>query len=556
VSDPAPLPSSWAGTLAGAAIGAAFLTWLSGWRPLDPTEVGWVMRADWVPHYFGWFFFRTEPWHWPPGRVEGYYAPLGTAIGLTDSIPLAAYLLKPFAAWLPTHFQYLGLWWLLCFTLQGALGARLLGRWIASVPLQVLGAALFVLLPTLLARVAHAALCSHWLILWTLLIASRSPQLRFRWGEWAVLGLLAGLIQPYLAAMVLVLLGATALATTAAAWGHRAGALAAALATTLFGWWVSGLFNLTEGGALAAGGLGLFSMNLLAFVSPYGWSRVLPALPHATAGQQAEGFHYLGLGLLLLIGVAVGLRLARAARERSSTRLWPRPVMVVCVLMTAVALSPRVTFGSAVLVDLSGAWSAPLALFRSTGRFVWPLTYLLLTWTIVTVARRLPPRAALAVVAAAIAVQVADLRHIYLDRRTATHDPAFYAWEQPFLSERWPAIARHYRHVVMAPPPQCRPTPLPLSPVIRFAAEHGLTVNSGVLSRHEEVARARYCEALVAKVGAGHLDEDALYLMPAENVAAVRAAGRGSVVCGTIDAVSVCTTSTAYARWRDLAVLD
>ena len=544
---------SWWGPLAAAAIGAGFLSWLAGPRPLDPTEVGWVMQFDWVPHYFGWHYFRTEPWHWPPGRVEGYYAPFGTSVGLTDSIPLAAYLLKPVAAWLPAHFQYLGMWWLLSFTLQGAVAARLLGRWIASVPAQVLGATLFVLLPTLLARVAHAALCSHWLILWPLVVATRDDATRIRWREWAAMGLVAGMIQPYLAVMLLALLGATALATSAVPMARRAGALAASLATTLAGWWLSGLFTLTEGGALSAEGLGVFSMNLLAFISPAGWSRLLPSLPIAGVGQQVEGFHYLGLGLLLLIGAATALRLGGAG---SAPRLWSRPLVAVSVVMTAFAVSPRVTFGSAVVVDLVGPWASPLALFRSSGRFVWPLTYLLVTWAVVTVARRLPVRVVPWVLAAAVAVQVADLQHIYRDRRQATHDPAFYAWVQPFVSSRWDAVAAHYRHVVLAPPPQCRPAPLPLAPVIRFAAEHRLTVNSGVLARHEERARARYCESLAADVAAARLDRQSLYLVPAANAAAIREAGQGQVVCGAIDAVTVCTTSAAYAAWRDLVRLE
>lgn len=544
---------SWRGPLAGAAVGAAFLSWLAGARPIDPTEIGWVMKFDWVPHYFGWHYFRFEPWHWPPGRVEGYYAPFGTAVGLTDSIPLAAYLFKPLSAWLPAHFQYLGLWWLLSFTLQGAFAARLLGRWIAGVPAQVLGATLFVLLPTLLARVAHAALCSHWLILWTLLIATRQTEARIRWREWAALGLLAGMIQPYLAAMALALLGATAVAA-AAPMSRRAGALAASLAATVLGWWLSGLFTLSEGGALSAEGLGVFSMNLLAFISPAGWSRVLPALPIAGVGQEAEGFHYLGLGLLLLVAGAATLRLGRPAARLPA--LWSRPIVAVAALMTAFAISPRVTFGSTVLVDLVGPWAAPLALFRSSGRFVWPLTYLLVTWAIVSVARRLPARAVPWALAAVIVIQIADLQHVYRDRRQATHDPAFYAWEQPFVSDRWPRIARHYRHVVLAPPPQCRPAALPLSPVIRFAAEHRLTVNSGVLSRHEERTRARYCERLAAEVAAGQLDGQSIYLVAADRADAIRAAGRGGVVCGVIDAVTVCTTAAAYAPWRDLAALE
>lgn len=546
------------GAVGGAAIGAAFLLWLSGVRPIDPTEVGWVMQFDWVPHYFGWMYFRIEPWQWPPGKITGYYAPFGTSVGLTDSIPLVAYLLKPFGQWLPPHFQYLGAWWLLCFTLQGALAARLIGRWIGSVAVQWLGAALFVLLPMLLARVAHAALCSHWLILWTLLIVSRRNGPRFSAREWAVLGLMAGMIQPYLAAMVLALLGAATLGSGNEPARQRVVALASAVGTTLAGWGLSGLFTLSEGGALSAFGLGFFSMNLLALVSPGGWSQVLPDLPVAGVGQTVEGFHYLGLGMLALVVLALGLhwRGRRAMIGAADQRVWPRAVIVISMLMAAFAVSPRVTFGSAVVVDLSGPWSAPLALFRSSGRFMWPLTYLMVTWAIVTVGRRLSRPWALAVMGAAVAVQAFDLHLIHLDRRQATHGAAFYTWTQPFVSDRWPRIAVHYSHVVLAPPPQCGASALPLAPVVRFAAEHGLTVNTGILARHEERSRARYCEALGRDVDAGRLDPQSLYIVSDERAQSIRLAGRDGVTCGLVDAVAICTASSTYASWRNAVPLD
>ena len=82
------------GRAAGALIGAMFFVWIADTRALDPTEIGWLMRYDWPIHFFGWHFFRHEPWHWPPGLITSYYAPLGTSIGFTDSIPLAAFALK------------------------------------------------------------------------------------------------------------------------------------------------------------------------------------------------------------------------------------------------------------------------------------------------------------------------------------------------------------------------------------------------------------------------------------------------------------------------------
>ena len=78
------------GRIAGALIGAMFFVWIADTRALDPREIEWLMRFDWPVHFFGWHFFRNEPWHWPPGLVSGYNAPVGTSIGFTDSIPLVA----------------------------------------------------------------------------------------------------------------------------------------------------------------------------------------------------------------------------------------------------------------------------------------------------------------------------------------------------------------------------------------------------------------------------------------------------------------------------------
>jgi hypothetical protein len=535
-------PRPWLGVAGGAAVGAAFLVWMAGGALLDPTRIEWLMKLDWVPHYFGWFYFRTEPWHWPPGTIRGYYAPLGSSIGLTDAIPLAAYLLKPLAAWLPEPFQYIGLWWLLCFTLQGALGARLIARVTASPALQVLGAALFVLLPTLLTRIGHAALCSHWLVLWALVIATRPPAERLRRREWAALGLCAGLIQPYLAAMVLPLLLAIAIDARAAVTG-RVQALAVAVATTVTGWWLSGLFVLSGEGSLAAGGLGYFSMNLLAPITPEGWSRVLPELPVAGAGQTYEGFHYLGLGVIALLAVAAVLAgRARMTGAAAAPGGVGPAVRIVALLMTLFAISPTVTMGRAVLVDLNGPLFAPLAAFRSSGRFVWPLTYILLTWGVVTVARRLRPAIAVSVVAAAVGLQLFDLHDAHAARRRTARDPGFQQWTRRFLSPEWAEVTLH-RHLVLVPPPQCGAAPVEYEAAVRFAADHGMTVNAGVIARGDDGARREYCAALDASVRGARLEPGAVYLVHPPTARALTNQLGDRVRCRERDALWSCVAT-------------
>jgi len=548
------------GPLAGAAIGAAFFAWIAGTRILDPGSIDWLMKGDWVPHYFGWHYFRQEPWHWPPGAVHGYYAPLGTSIGLTDSIPLVGYALKPFAVWLPSPFQYLGPFLLASFALQGALGARLIGRRVESVAAQILGATLFVLLPALLLRVGHAALCAHWLILWALLVATREPSARFGAVSWAMLGLTSGLVQPYLAAMVLAVLGATAVTADGTPAGRRFTALGAALAATVTGWWISGLFLLSGGTSLTAGGLGYYSMNLLALVSPGDWSSFLPPLPIASEGQAYEGFQYLGLGILLVLAAALALAVRARGRgiaaEPPVARLWSPWLIAVCLVMTAFAVSPVVTLGSRTLLNLDGRWTAPLALFRSSGRFVWPLVYLMLTSAIVTVARRGRGQTGVVVLALAVVLQLVDLRGAHTFRRQVAHDPAFHAWANPFADARWHEVAPAYAHLALVPPPQCGASPIPYEGAIALTARHGLTINAGVVARRDERAREGYCRALDADIDAVRLRDDTLYVVTPAAAGVLTRMGEGRVTCGAIGGVSFCTTPSAHARWAGRAPLD
>jgi hypothetical protein len=546
-------PSLGAATLLGGVLGASYFLALTTTRIIDPTEIGWLMKFDWATHYFGWKYFRYEPWQWPPGTVHGYNAPIGTAIGLTDSLPLVAYVLKPFSRWMPEDVQYLGAWELLCFALQGAIGARLIGRWVPYLLPMLLGAALFVMAPVLLGRVAHAALCAHWLIFWCFLLAMREARTAFRWWEWAALGLLSGMIQPYLAAMVAVLLAACVLQSGTAAWRDRLAALAAAAATMLFGWWVSGIFNLGGVDQLSALGLGVFSANLLAPITSQGASRILPDLPRYGGGQDLEGFNYFGLGVLLLIVVSMALswHARRTATTAPPKRLWSLPIVLACVLLAALAISPRVTFGDRVVVDLLGPWASPLALFRSSGRFLWPLGYAVLTSAIVAVMRHAPPRVGVVVLAAAVVVQAFDLSQFYLERAAGARSPIFHEWHDPFTSSRWTRITPYYKHLVLWPPPQCGTAPIPIENALQFAAARRLTVNTGTLSRGSEIARARYCDRMGADIAAGTLDPEALYLVSAEMAAHLgKASDRNR--CGTLDTLTICSTTATYPVWQHL----
>lgn len=521
---------------AGGLIGGLFFLWIAGLRIIAPTSYAWVMQSDWRIHFLGWHFFRSEPWLWPPGRIAGYYhAPDGTAIGFTDSVPLMAFLFKPFSTLLPDVFQYLGLWLLACYVLQGMFGVLLARLWTDHRGLHLLAAAFFVLMPTLLIRVGHPSLCAHFLLLWTLWLYFRTkPEDGRELGTHAALGLIAGLTHPYLAVMVLALL-------TAVAWRRRAFAgLFTALFAVIAAWWAAGLFTSSGPEALAAEGLGNYSMNLLSPVTPSGWSTLLPPLAVASSGQLYEGFQYLGLGTLALIGVAIVVLVASGSPLRWQMMA---PIALIAMICAVYALSPRITFGDRVLADLSAPLLERLAIFRATGRFFWPMAYLLLATSLAVILARLSVRGAAVVLTAALAIQVVDLRAAHAERRVTSRSEAFHANQSPLTSSAWASLLPRYRHLVLINPPHCGDAPASFEWPAFLAGRFGMTVNAGEVARANPVEAQAYCESLHGAMRGGDVRDDTVYVIHPRFVDPMRASARVPVDCEVIDRLTVCVTA-------------
>jgi hypothetical protein len=501
----------------GAAIGAGFFLWIAGLRLIDPREIGWLMRLDWQIHFLGWYLFRHEPWQWPPGRIVSEFYPVGTSIAYTDSVPLAALLLKPWARVLPDPFQYLGGWLLICFALQGAAGAALIGCWTERTALRVAGAVLFVLSPVLLDRIGHVALASHWLLLSAFWLYFRrwsaGPAARIGW--WTLLVFLAACVQPYLWAMVVALSVAAAVRYAVADRAYRARHvvthLAAAVAVSAAAGWAVGWFVISSPEDRSMGGLGVYSMNLLGLLASNGWAALGPTIP-VFEGQTYEGFNYPGAGVLGLVAIAtVVLAVRRPARR---TLVAAAPLLIACGLMALASLSPRITFGQHVVAEIALPERVQMwySTFRTTGRFFWPAGYLLTAGAIAVVAARCRLLTALLILAAAAGVQAYDLRSRYVADRATRSDATWYEWSDPSRDSYWSAIAPSYRHLVVVSPAACGPVPALAAPLFYLAGRYGLTINLGGAGRVSSKALATACAETMSDVQRGRLSSDTIYV--------------------------------------------
>ncbi len=367
----------------------------------------WAPQGDAAQHAIAQRYFIGDAWRWPPLQAANLLAPEGVNIAFVDGIPLLALILKAMRPILPEGFHGIGLWygiaWLMqpvaaVWCLRGAGEKRLL----PAIAISIAALAM----PSFINRFGHAALTGHFTLLLGLglyLRLARAPSV----GLWlaAVLACIGTLlVHPYLAAMVLALLGAVPL--TLLLRGDRrwfgAGLGVVACAGAVGG--TMAVFGYL--GAAGDGGYGQFAMNLLSPVWPH-HSGVLPGLVErevdATGRGGWEGYNWLGFGLL--VGLVAVLLLSwrdawRAVRRHAGLAL-------VLLGLTLLAVSFRVGLGGAVVLDLGPA-PAFLEQFRASGRFFWPVGLTLLVGTIALLARLRPAWLGMLAVLAVALLQFID----------------------------------------------------------------------------------------------------------------------------------------------------
>jgi hypothetical protein len=399
--------------LGGALLGTAAFFWIYSWSYLigaapffDPP------RGDVAQALVGLNYFLADSWHWLPLKVPQIHPPEGLSIIYTDSIPLLAILVKLFIRAGSKAVNYFGAWLFTCFVLQGV-GAVYLLRSFGERRLfaLLLGCVLFLLTETFIWRqvAEHFALCSHFLLLFALGLAVRVVRDGKHWfrraSAFVLLTAASALIHPYMGAMVG---GCGAMAALSLAIDRRryGAALAGFSAMIIVPAAVIVALGFNDAGD--RGGFGYFSLNLLAPFWPEQsgiFGNIVPAVD-ATGGQ-AEGYAYLGAGMLAIVFIAVAVVVVKRPEFRVPLRAGFALIlgMAVAYLYAASSIAYAGPFKLYDFVDVPQF----LQTFRSSGRFVWLPIYLGSAAAIVAVVRSFKPVAAAAILTAAVALQAIDI---------------------------------------------------------------------------------------------------------------------------------------------------
>lgn len=495
--------------------GAAFLA-IVGPQVLDVSNIGWLAQEDdSFTHYLGWEFFRRSPWTWPPGLNPDYGLQFSSSIIFSDSVPLLALALKPFSALMPAVFQYTGWWILACFVLQGYFAARIGGLFTRDTVVKLALATLLTFAPPMLWRLSvHYSLIPHWIILAAIYLYFALNS-RFRWLHWVLLLGAGSLIHSYLFAMCAPIW----LASLVRRHFHPAGAsphwsieIIAVLGVVALALFLGGFFPLRSD--MLSFGYGFFRLNVLSLINPDGgidsaspwtWSALLPNLPHAPGDY--EGFAYGGLGVLAAIGLTLPLLLTER-RNIGGHRIWP--LAIVAVLLTLFAISPSIAVGNygtdipvpAFLMELAGT-------MRSSGRFFWPVWYLLPLGAAWLIYKGMGERATGPLLLMLAALQVYDTYPGWSDLRAkfeTVGSSIATSLDDPELA----AVASHYNAVRMLPAGNAAEN---WEQVAWFALRNGKPSDATYLARPDDDGYAAYMAGIDDTIAAHQLDHDALYFV-------------------------------------------
>jgi|GEM_PF-560679 len=479
-------------------LGAVFFVYMYGTAVLDSTYIDWIAReGDNAQHYFGWAFFRNSDWYFPLGLSRESTYPFRESIMFTDSIPAFAIFFKAISFLLPPVFQYFGWFGILMYILQGGIGGLIVKRITESSFAGIIGSLFFIMSAVMTHRMfMHTALGAHFIILLAFYICMTKDKDRSMlknilvWG--GLLSLAVG-IHPYFIVMVFPQMVFYFVDDVFEHRNFKKSILefCASLGMLAVAMYIIGFFY--SDAPIVDVGLGFVSANLNSIVNPNYMSRFLMSLPLYTAGQ-LEGTGYIGYGMIIFFFIAV-IAFANDFKANmlklKDKRLVRRIIfsVIVFVAFYLVALSPIISLNDNMLFNyiyyLPGFVETIWSIFRASGRFMWPVVYMVMIAVIWVTARKFKKHAVIAILIILVAVQYQDLSNYFEDKGSNFREVQ--VWESDLKSDMWHTIASDYRHLFFVDPVDFVDpvNATEVNQIKRFTSNNRLTQNDAHFARKD-----------------------------------------------------------------------
>jgi len=175
--------------------------------------------------------------------------------------------------------------------------------------------------------------------------------------------------------------------------------------------YIAGYFEIRYFDGIASG-YGEYKLNLLSAFDPGSnfntWSYILPDIKLTTL-EQAEGFNYFGLGSLIIILLSIVIYIVCKSKFYYIKKNFI--FIIASIFFTIIALSNKISFGNVEIlnIELNKYILAGLSIFRASGRFFWPVYYLILIFSLVFLYKNISKRKYVILILTCLLVQVIDI---------------------------------------------------------------------------------------------------------------------------------------------------
>ena len=363
--------------------------YLLGLENLNPLSQSWLTSGDLSTYQLGWKYFRHDEWRFPVLSNPNYGIYLNGNLIYSDSIPLFALFFKIFNSILPNNIQYFSFWFIFCFYLQGIISFLILLKITKSEIFSFIGSVFFLFSTILIHRSAiHLSLIAHWIILLFFYIELCKSNKRFIYQNAVIL--LSISIHFYFTLILLIIFFISQIYDFLNKKKIFKKILIEAsiiIISCLTLMYVFGYFSIKVDDGLGWG-YGFYNLNLNSFFNPLGktfeifnWSNFIER--KKINNGEIEGFSYLGTaGIIFFI-----FYLKFIFYEKKNIIFEPKKILYISLVLFLIALSNNINLGETniIFIELNNYLYGLMSLFRASGRFIWPVYYLIFFIGIVSI---------------------------------------------------------------------------------------------------------------------------------------------------------------------------
>ena len=465
-----------------------WFVYFTGGKFVNPFYIDWIFPSDTETHWLGWQFYKNQSiFNFPIFKNTDYGLELGSSLVLNDSLAIMAIIFKPFSQFIPFEFQYFGIWTYICFILQGIVAMKIFSNFTDDLVAILLCGLLFTMLPPFLWRLhGHFGLLGHWLILFAFLLYLTSKELSLKY--WTILIIISLLINAYISAMLIGIFIADLVKYKLLSSNYDIKKLTIIfskfLVSLLLALLTFGYFMIGKG---AGGkGFGKFNANLNSFFDPDQiWSITINNLSTPESGY--EGFAFPGIGIFLAIVIALLTILFKNPKNKSLNLRAYYPIIVVSLVAYFFALSNNITLGQNIIYtyQVPDLFTFLTKTFRSSGRFVWILFYLIILGSLIFIFKSYTKRTLRIILILIVSLQFIDLHEAKKYFGTKFNNPTVYngrslKWASPMKDPFWELIGKNYKQINYV---YTKNRPKDYFPISHFAAKNNMKINTGYFSR-------------------------------------------------------------------------